>query len=168
MTVPSNCNRSPLWRAIAVTRTADVREQCLSTVADQIPQTAAGQKALRLKSSKSKPTLTPELSAENRQHQVEAALADNLGDAQDNHRRVPPARGPPSLVLRLLAKPEVLLIADGISYPTLWSWMRAGTFPRSRIVGGKSMWRSDEVQAWLDALPLRPLKGDAGPDEKRG
>ena len=27
------------------------------------------------------------------------------------------------------------------------------------------MWRSDEVQAWLDALPVRPLKGDSGLDE---
>jgi len=136
------------------------REQWLSTVADKIPQTAGGQKALRLENSKSKPILTPELSAENRQHQVEAALADDLGDAQDTRRRVPPARGPPSLVLRLLTKPEVLLIAGGVSYPTLWSWMRAGRFPRSRVVGGKSMWRSDEVQLWLDALPVRPLKGD--------
>ena len=68
----------------------------------------------------------------------------------------------------MLTKPEVLLIAGGISYPTLWSWMRAGTFPRSRIVGGKSMWRSDEVEAWLNSLPLRPLKGDSGPDEKTG
>jgi predicted DNA-binding transcriptional regulator AlpA len=144
------------------------REQCLPAVADKFSQTGASQKALRLKDSKSKPTLTPELSAENRQHQVTAALADDLGDAQDTHRRVPPARGPPSLPLRMLTKPEVLLIAGGISYPTLWSWMRTGTFPRSRIVGGKSMWRSDEVEAWLNSLPLRPLKGDSGPDEKTG
>ena len=38
--------------------------------------------------------------------------------------------------------------------------MRAGTFPRSRVVGGKSMWLSTEVDAWMSALPLRPLKGD--------
>ena len=138
------------------------REQCLSNVADKISQTAAGQKALRLKNSKSKPILTPELSAENTQQQVEAALADDLGDAQHTRQRTHRARGPPSLPLRLLT---VLLIAGGISYVTVWSWMRAGTFPRSRVVGGKSMWRSDEVQAWLDALPIRPLKGDSGLDE---
>ena len=34
--------------------------------------------------------------------------------------------------------------------------MRAGTFPRSRVVGGKSMWRSDEIDAWLVALQVRP------------
>jgi len=38
--------------------------------------------------------------------------------------------------------------------------MRAGTFPRSRIVGGRSMWRSDEIDAWMAALPIRRLKGD--------
>jgi predicted DNA-binding transcriptional regulator AlpA len=39
--------------------------------------------------------------------------------------------------------------------------MRDGRFPRSRIVGGKSMWLSSEIDAWLSGLPLRPLKGDA-------
>jgi hypothetical protein len=38
--------------------------------------------------------------------------------------------------------------------------MRAGTFPRSRVVGGKSMWLSSEIEAWLAALPVRQLKGD--------
>ena len=47
-----------------------------------------------------------------------------------------------------------------VSFPTIWAWMRAGTFPRSRIVGGKSMWLSTEIEAWLAALPLRHLKGD--------
>jgi hypothetical protein len=31
---------------------------------------------------------------------------------------------------------------------------------RSRAVGGKSMWRSDEIDAWLAALPVRAVKGD--------
>ena len=47
------------------------------------------------------------------------------------------------------------------SYPTIWAWMRAGKFPRARIVGGKSMWLTSEVDAWLAALPVRKLKGDA-------
>jgi hypothetical protein len=38
--------------------------------------------------------------------------------------------------------------------------MRDGKFPRSRIVGGKSMWLLREVDDWLAALPVRPLKGD--------
>jgi predicted DNA-binding transcriptional regulator AlpA len=61
---------------------------------------------------------------------------------------------------RLLKKSEVLAIV-GVTYPSLWAWMRNGAFPRSRVVGGRSMWRSDEIDAWLADLPVRPLKGDA-------
>jgi predicted DNA-binding transcriptional regulator AlpA len=61
---------------------------------------------------------------------------------------------------RLLNKHEVLAIV-GISYPTLWNWMRSEKFPRSRVVGGKSMWISTEVDEWLQQLAVRPLKGDA-------
>jgi predicted DNA-binding transcriptional regulator AlpA len=64
----------------------------------------------------------------------------------------------------LLTKQDVLKITR-VTFPTIWTWMRAGKFPRSRIVVGKSMWLSSEVDAWLAALPLRPLKGDALPDE---
>jgi predicted DNA-binding transcriptional regulator AlpA len=67
------------------------------------------------------------------------------------------AAGVPST--RLLDKPEIIAIA-GVTFPTIWAWMRAGKFPRARVVGGKSMWRSDEVAAWMAALPVRPLKGD--------
>jgi predicted DNA-binding transcriptional regulator AlpA len=63
--------------------------------------------------------------------------------------------GPP----RLLDKAEVCAIAN-VTFPTVWAWMRAQTFPRSRVVGGKSMWLSTEVEAWLAALPVRRLKGD--------
>jgi predicted DNA-binding transcriptional regulator AlpA len=118
-------------------------------VTEKNPQSA--QKALALKNPRSKPKLSV-LPAASGQNQVKTARADDLRSAQNTHERMPPAGGPPSLVLRLLTKPEVLLIAGGVSYPTLWSWMRAGAFPRSRIVGGKSMWRSDEVQAWLATL----------------
>jgi predicted DNA-binding transcriptional regulator AlpA len=62
--------------------------------------------------------------------------------------------------IHLLSKHEVCAVA-GVSYPTIWAWMRVGTFPRSRIVGGKSMWLSTDVDAWLQALPVRRLKGDA-------
>jgi predicted DNA-binding transcriptional regulator AlpA len=61
--------------------------------------------------------------------------------------------------VRLLDKFEVCAITN-VTYPTIWSWQRAGKFPRSRIVGGKSMWLSTEIEAWLAALPVRPLKGD--------
>ena len=62
--------------------------------------------------------------------------------------------------VHLLDKGEVCAIAN-VTFPTLWAWMRAGSFPRARVVGGKSMWRSDDVDAWLENLPVRRLKGDA-------
>jgi predicted DNA-binding transcriptional regulator AlpA len=67
------------------------------------------------------------------------------------------AHAPPSV--RLLDKADVCAIAN-VSFPTIWAWMRAGRFPRSRVVGGKSMWLSTEVEQWLAKLPIRALKGD--------
>jgi predicted DNA-binding transcriptional regulator AlpA len=72
---------------------------------------------------------------------------------------------PPPMGVRLLDKHEVCEIV-GVSYPTLWAWMRAQKFPRSRVAGrGSSRWLSTEVDAWLASLPLRRLKGD---DDERG
>ena len=50
----------------------------------------------------------------------------------------------------------------GVSFPTLWKWMRAQppTFPRARALGGTTVWIASEVEAWMASLPLRPLKGD--------
>jgi predicted DNA-binding transcriptional regulator AlpA len=62
---------------------------------------------------------------------------------------------------RLLDKSQICKIAN-VTYPTVWAWMRQGKFPRARVVGGKSMWLTSEVDAWLAKLPVRPLKGDAG------
>src|SRR5262245_5546286 len=62
-------------------------------------------------------------------------------------------------IVRLLDKHEVCAIT-GVTYPTIWEWMRKDKFPRSREVGGRSMWVSTEIEAWLAALPVRPLKGD--------
>jgi predicted DNA-binding transcriptional regulator AlpA len=60
---------------------------------------------------------------------------------------------------RLVSKGE-LLERLGLSFPTIWTMMRKGTFPRARVVGGKSCWLSSEIDAWVAALPLRRLKGD--------
>jgi predicted DNA-binding transcriptional regulator AlpA len=81
---------------------------------------------------------------------------DGAPSAPERLRASDRPRGPP----RLLDRHEVCVLA-GASYPTVWQWMRAGTFPRSRIVGGKSMWLSTEIEAWMAALPVRRLKGDA-------
>jgi predicted DNA-binding transcriptional regulator AlpA len=50
----------------------------------------------------------------------------------------------------------------GVSFPTIWKWMRAGKFPRARTVGDlKSVWLESEIAAWMSALPLRRLKDDS-------
>lgn len=83
--------------------------------------------------------------------------------AHDRQRAQAPHASPRGQGIRLLGKAEILAIT-GVTFPTIWAWMRAGAFPRSRVCGGKSMWLSSEIDAWLAALPLRKLKGD---DEER-
>ena len=66
---------------------------------------------------------------------------------------------------RLLNRHDILAIT-GMTYPTIWAWMRAGAFPRCRISGtgksgSKSVWLSTDVERWMAELPLRKLKGDA-------
>jgi predicted DNA-binding transcriptional regulator AlpA len=61
---------------------------------------------------------------------------------------------------RLLGRVQVQAMV-GHSYPTIWSWMCAGKFPRPRITGGKSMWLESDIIEWMNALPVRRLKGDA-------
>ena len=105
---------------------------------------------------KKQSSISPELIKANAKHQAKQGLKPakrQHGDIEHGHG----ARGPPSL--RLLDKHEVCAVAN-VTYPTLWAWMRAGKFPRGRICGGKSMWLSSEVEAWMAALPVRPLKGD--------
>ena len=60
---------------------------------------------------------------------------------------------------RLVSRDEVL-VRTGMSYPTLWAWMREGKFPRSRDVGGRAMWLASDIEKWILALPVRKLKGD--------
>jgi predicted DNA-binding transcriptional regulator AlpA len=98
----------------------------------------------------------------NLKYMAQAALAPkkpkHSTKTRDDHVRGP--RGPPVGGTRLLDRHDVCAIAN-VTYPTIWTWMRSGTFPRSRIVGGKSMWLSNEVDDWLAALPIRHLKGDS-------
>jgi predicted DNA-binding transcriptional regulator AlpA len=73
----------------------------------------------------------------------------------ERERAADRSQGPP----RLLSKAEVCAIA-GATYPTVWKWMTVKRFPHPRVVGGKSMWLSSEIDAWMANLPLRRLKGD--------
>ena len=58
---------------------------------------------------------------------------------------------------RMIFKREVTELV-GHSYPTIWSWMRAGTFPLSFDVGGKTAWLQSEIDAWIVSRPRSSLK----------
>jgi len=70
------------------------------------------------------------------------------------------ARGPPSDENRLLSKHEVTRLV-GRSYQHIWVLMRRGEFPRSRLLGSRPVWLKSEIDAWVAALPVVRLKGDA-------
>jgi len=128
-------------------------------------QVAFAKKAADAKAAKGKTSLiAPDLIDGNEQELAEEALAAaNRPAREHDERSLHAARAPPArLGARLLSKREVLAIV-GVSYPTVWSWMRRGTFPRSRVVGGKSMWVSTEIESWMAALPRCRLKGDPPP-----
>ena len=61
--------------------------------------------------------------------------------------------------VRLLSKPEVC-DRVGRTFPTVWRWMRAGKFPRSRSLHGRPVWVESEIDAFIAALPVKKLKGD--------
>jgi prophage regulatory protein len=65
---------------------------------------------------------------------------------------LPHADGP-----RLISKPEVL-DRVGVSFPTVWKWMREGDFPRSRDLGGKTCWLASEIDEWILSRPVRKYK----------
>lgn len=62
--------------------------------------------------------------------------------------------------MKLLRKSEVLDML-GVSYPTIWRWVRDGKFPAPREIGatdgkdGTVRWVQSEVEAWIKGLPQR-------------
>jgi predicted DNA-binding transcriptional regulator AlpA len=83
------------------------------------------------------------------------------------HARAPaPMRAPGSNGIRLIPKAELLRLL-GVSYSSVFAWMRAGKFPLAREIGPgghscKIAWRADEVAAWLAARPQRRIKSLPG------
>ena len=81
---------------------------------------------------------------------------------------------PPSVItndapadIRLLHKPQLLELV-GVSYSSIFNWMRQGRFPLPRVIGppgGRSSrvaWVASEVQAWLASRPQRVMKPPPG------
>jgi predicted DNA-binding transcriptional regulator AlpA len=121
------------------------------------PQVASAAKeaaAIRANASRAKAAALASMPSLTVTNQQESATVP-AHRAHDRQR----ALAPRAHNIRLLDKREILAITN-VTFPTIWAWMRAGTFPRSRVVGGKSMWLSTDIEAWLAALPVRQLKGD--------
>jgi predicted DNA-binding transcriptional regulator AlpA len=60
---------------------------------------------------------------------------------------------------RLLDRRE-LTAKVNLTYPTIWKLMREGAFPRSVVIGGKTLWLEHEVDEYIARLPRRRLKGE--------
>jgi predicted DNA-binding transcriptional regulator AlpA len=60
---------------------------------------------------------------------------------------------------RFISRHQVL-DKTGRSYPAIWAWMQAGTFPRAREVGDELMWLESEVDEWMNSRPIRLFKND--------
>ena len=73
---------------------------------------------------------------------------------------------------RLLSKAEVLALL-GVSYTTVFTWMREGQFPLSIQLGppdGRSIkiaWIADEVYAWVASRPRRKLRPTPRKSERK-
>jgi predicted DNA-binding transcriptional regulator AlpA len=72
--------------------------------------------------------------------------ATQQSEASDAHPAPPPTR--------LIFKKQ-LLERVPLSYATIWRLMREGKFPHARQIGARSVWVESEVEAFLQALPLR-------------
>jgi hypothetical protein len=102
-------------------------------------QIALAKKAAKLKADKGQKTgIPPAIITAKQRHLFRAALvAQAIADRKNAEANGHPPRAPPSVLL--LSKTDVVGIT-GVTYVTIWKWMCAGTFPRSRVVGGKAMW----------------------------
>jgi predicted DNA-binding transcriptional regulator AlpA len=63
--------------------------------------------------------------------------------------------------LRLLSKQEVCEKVHR-SYPSIWEAMCKGLFPRAVEQGQRPYWFAHQIDAYLEALPPRPIKGEVG------
>ena len=63
-------------------------------------------------------------------------------------------------MIKLLSRVEVCERL-GVTYVTVWNWMRKGQFPRGiNVSDGVVRWPEPEVEEWLKSRPRQRLKGD--------
>jgi predicted DNA-binding transcriptional regulator AlpA len=82
-------------------------------------------------------------------------------------------RGPPTGGGLLLSRAQVLDLI-GVTYTSLWSWMRRGEFPSAIILGppngkrSRIAWHASEVYAWIADRPRRELRAPTIKSNDRG
>jgi len=59
---------------------------------------------------------------------------------------------------RFIFKAELLERVGGVTYPTVWRWMRDGKFPVAVEVGGRIAWLESDIDAWMLSRPLRQYR----------
>lgn len=56
--------------------------------------------------------------------------------------------------VRMLRLPEVIELT-GLSQTTIWRREKDGVFPQRRRLGANLVaWRSDEIEEWIEELPI--------------
>jgi predicted DNA-binding transcriptional regulator AlpA len=86
-------------------------------------------------------------------------IKHNGNDGGDVDSESPRPQLPTSLP-RLIGKPEVLRLT-GVTFPTIWRWMKEDKFPRSRALGdSKTVWLENEIAEWLVNRPVILFKGE--------
>jgi prophage regulatory protein len=59
--------------------------------------------------------------------------------------------------MNILRKPAVLA-KTGLSYPTIYRHIQAGTFPQQVELGPNSVgWIEEEIDAWIKSRPRGPI-----------
>ena len=82
-------------------------------------------------------------------------LAEERGISLDEVRKHlwPASRAAVDEVATALLPIQEVKARVGLSVAMIYRLMQRGTFPRPRKIGTKSLWRSDEVEAWIMAKP---------------
>ena|SRR5262245_20271454 len=65
---------------------------------------------------------------------------------------------------RLVHKKE-LLERTGRSYSHICQLMKQGKFPKPRDFNGRPAWRNSDINAWINNMPERLVRGDPGAGE---
>jgi prophage regulatory protein len=61
---------------------------------------------------------------------------------------------------RFLTRREVM-DRVGLTYVTIWRWMKDGQFPQARRIGTRRLrWCESDIAAWIASRPVHQLDGE--------